>query len=128
MNNRQILIIAGISGAIAVGLGAFGAHGLEPMLRLAGRLDTFETAVRYHFYHTLLLLGLAALEGRIHRKYLRISASLAAVGIAVFSGSLYVLCLTELTWLGAVTPLGGACFIGAWIALAAGAIKKAGHF
>ncbi|HAZ25882.1 MAG TPA: DUF423 domain-containing protein, partial [Algoriphagus sp.] len=53
MNGKQLIMLAGLSGAIAVGLGAFGAHGLEDTLAATGRADTFETAVKYHFYHTL---------------------------------------------------------------------------
>ena len=125
MKGKNILTIAGISGALAVGIGAFGAHGLEPILIQNGRLDTFETAVNYHFYHTLGLLGLGILA--LHKPDWKeiSSASWAMVlGILIFSGSLYVLCLTGITWLGAITPIGGIGFIVGWLTLAYAAMKN----
>lgn len=118
MKATKILIATGISGALAVGLGAFGAHGLESLLTKNGRLDTFETAVNYHFYHTLALLGIGILALiKPHWKGLETSAWLMGLGILIFSGSLYLLSLTGITWLGAVTPLGGLAFILGWLSL-----------
>jgi uncharacterized membrane protein YgdD (TMEM256/DUF423 family) len=116
MKGKEILVLAGISGALAVGVGAFGAHGLEPLLIKNGRLDTFETAVNYHFYHTLGLLGLGILS-LIKPDWKEISSAAwgLIMGILIFSGSLYVLSLTGITWLGAITPIGGIGFIMGWL-------------
>lgn len=118
MNGKTILCIVAVSGVLAVGLGAFGAHGLEALLTQNGRLDTFQTAVSYHFYHTLLLLGVGilAIIKPQWKGYAAITW-LVLVGICFFSGSLYVLSLTGITWLGAIAPLGGLAFILAWASL-----------
>ncbi|MCU0399762.1 MAG: DUF423 domain-containing protein [Algoriphagus sp.] len=126
MTGKNILVLTGISGALAVGLGAFGAHGLEPILILNGRLDTFETAVSYHFYHTLGLLGLGILALiKPEWKGLSLAAWGMLLGILIFSGSLYILSLTGITWLGAITPIGGVGFILGWLALAYAVLKNA---
>lgn len=126
MTGKNILTIVGISGALAVGLGAFGAHGLEPILIQNGRLDTFETAVSYHFYHTLGLLGLGILAMiKPEWKGLSLAAWGMLLGILIFSGSLYILSLTGITWLGAITPIGGVGFILGWLALAYSVMKNA---
>ena len=126
MKAKNILILAGISGALAVGLGAFGAHGLEPILIQNGRLDTFETAVSYHFYHTLGMLGLGILALiKPEWKGLSLAAWGMSLGILIFSGSLYILSLTGITWLGAITPIGGVGFILGWLALAYAVLKNA---
>lgn len=126
MTGKNILTIVGISGALAVGLGAFGAHGLEPILIQNGRLDTFETAVSYHFYHTLGLLGLGILAMiKPEWKGLSLAAWGMFLGILIFSGSLYILSLTGITWLGAITPIGGVGFILGWLALAYAVLKNA---
>jgi uncharacterized membrane protein YgdD (TMEM256/DUF423 family) len=108
---------------LAVAFGAFGAHALK------GRLDdyalgVFQTAVQYHFYHSLALLvvGVLALS-QAHSGLLRSSGWLFMLGIILFSGSLYCLSLTGIKWLGAVTPLGGLAFIAGWACLAAAAWK-----
>lgn len=118
MNAKLILQLAGLSGALAVGLGAFGAHSLEALLIQNGRLDTFQTAVNYHFYHTLALLGIGILATiKPKWKGTAFSAWCMVLGILIFSGSLYVLSLTGITWLGAITPLGGLAFILGWSSL-----------
>ena len=119
MNAKSILQITGISGTLAVGLGAFGAHGLEAILVENGRLDTFQTAVNYHFYHTLALLGIGILATiKPNWKGITFSAWCMVLGMLIFSGSLYVLSLSGITWLGAITPLGGLAFILGWSSLA----------
>ncbi|AZQ63267.1 DUF423 domain-containing protein [Flammeovirga pectinis] len=121
--SRNIIIIGAIFCALAVGIGAFGAHGLKSILLENGRLETFETGVKYHFYHGLGLLILGALAHRIDKGWLKWAAVFMVVGIFIFSGSLYILSITGITWLGAITPIGGVGFIAAWIALACG-VKK----
>jgi uncharacterized membrane protein YgdD (TMEM256/DUF423 family) len=113
MSNQVILIVASFLAALAVGLGAFGAHALEEALT-PKRLDTWNTAVTYHMWHALALIGLA-LVSRVFEVDLTWSLNLIVAGIFVFSGSLYLLCLTDTSWLGAITPIGGICFILGWV-------------
>ncbi len=118
MNAKRILQLSGLSGALAVGLGAFGAHSLEDLLIQNGRLDTYQTAVNYHFYHTLALLGIGILATiKPEWKGIAFSAWSMVLGMLIFSGSLYILSLTGITWLGAITPLGGLSFILGWSSL-----------
>jgi uncharacterized membrane protein YgdD (TMEM256/DUF423 family) len=125
MNAKRIFQITGISGALAVCLGAFGAHGLEALLVENGRLDTFQTAVNYHFYHTLALLGIGILASvKPQWKGFSFTAWCMILGILIFSGSLYVLSLTGITWLGATAPLGGLSFILGWCSLVYLSIKN----
>lgn len=125
MNSKQIIQVAAFFGMLAVGIGAFGAHGLKDILEETGRSETFETGVKYHFYHSLalFLIGiLASLKPAFKR--LNGAAISMIIGILVFSGSLYLLSLTGLTWLGAITPLGGLAFIVGWILIFLAASKS----
>ena len=118
MNARFCLLIAALALATAVVLGAFGAHALKGRLA-AEMLATYHTAVEYHFWHALGLLGVGALMSRSpDDSALKSVAWLLIAGLLLFSGSLYVLALTGATWLGAVAPLGGVAFIAAWLWLA----------
>jgi len=94
---------------LAVALGAFGAHWLKPTLEANSLVDVWNKAVLYHFVHAIALFGLA-LHGTTNRG----AWWLLFAGIIIFSGSLYVMALTNVRWLGAVTPLGGLCFLGGW--------------
>lgn len=125
MTGKQIIQSAAIFGAIAVGIGAFGAHGLKAVLEETGRIETFETAVKYHFYHSLglFLIGILALL-KPDWKGLSFSAICMILGILIFSGSLYILSLTGITWLGAITPLGGVAFILGWMGIFRAATKN----
>ena len=117
------LLLAGLSGAIAVALGAFGAHGLRSRLS-PDQLATFETAVRYQFYHVPGLLGAAWLATYWPGYWPPIAAGwLFLVGSLVFSGSLYLLVLSGRRWLGAITPLGGLALIAGWLCLALTALR-----
>ena len=101
---------AAILGATGVALGAFGAHALKAMLEANDRIDTWETAVFYHLVHSLALLILST------QPSMRRSTFYCFVGgVAVFSGSLYLLCMSGLNWLGAITPIGGICLIAGWL-------------
>ena len=112
------LLLGSLNAMLAVMLGAFGAHGLKNILT-ADMLAVFNTGVQYHFYHALglLVVGLIAtqLPASMQIKW---SGWLMFVGIVLFSGSLYVLAITGLRCLGAITPIGGVCFILAWGMLA----------
>ena len=108
---------AGVFGALAVGLGAFAAHGLQDRLT-PEMLDIFEVGNRYHMYHALAMLALAAGGNALWESaWTGAAALLWACGIVVFSGSLYVLALTGQGWLGAVTPVAGLGFIVGWLCL-----------
>ncbi len=124
VNLERTLWIAGAAMAgLSVAIGAFGAHALRARLEPA-RLATFETAVQYHMLHALALLAVAALMGRVQsQQLLLLSGGLFAAGIFLFSGSLYALAITGITWLGAITPLGGIAFIGGWLCMGIAAWK-----
>jgi uncharacterized membrane protein YgdD (TMEM256/DUF423 family) len=118
MNAKFCLLVAALALAAAVALGAFGAHALKGYLA-AEMLSTYQTAVQYHFWHALGLLGVGVLMTRSpDSPALAGIAWLLIAGLLLFSGSLYLLALTGATWLGAVTPLGGLAFIVAWLWLA----------
>ncbi len=124
MNAKTVIFIASILGALSVGIGAFGAHGLEATLQANGRIDTFETAVKYQFYHALAILLLGILMINVQGNYFNYAFYCFLIGIVIFSGSLYTLALTNITWLGAITPIGGLAFILGWVFLALGSWKQ----
>ena len=101
--------IAALLCFLAVALGAFGAHWLKPTLESRNLVDVWNKAVLYHFIHAIALLVLA-LYGTVNRG----AWWLFFAGIFLFSGSLYLMALTNLRWLGAVTPFGGLCFLAGW--------------
>jgi uncharacterized membrane protein YgdD (TMEM256/DUF423 family) len=123
-SGRRIVAAGAIFAMLAVLLGAFAAHGLESTLD-ADRIGIFETAVRYQMYHAIALLIAGALASRpgYSSRWLKGAALAFGLGISLFSGSLYILALTGIGWLGAVTPLGGGAFILGWLALAIAALK-----
>jgi uncharacterized membrane protein YgdD (TMEM256/DUF423 family) len=110
---RAGALVAGL----AVAIGAFGAHALQNLLLATGRADTFDTAVRYQMYHALALLFLGLAAAHYPQKILLWVGRLFIAGIIIFSGSLYLLCLLQLPILGAITPIGGVCFISGWLLL-----------
>jgi len=124
MNQRQTLTTAAILGMLGVLVGAFGAHALKPTLMASGRLETYELAVRYQFYHAFALLCTGILMHQFLSKRLQYAAILFVLGVIFFSGSLYVLCFTGIGVLGAITPIGGTLLIAAWIFLALGVVQK----
>ena len=127
---QLFITIASISGFLAVAFGAFGAHGLKNRLP-SDLLDVWHTAVQYQFWHTLALLGIGILLSQgssiqnFQSKYLVVSGWLLTAGIVIFSGSLYVLCLSGIRWLGAITPIGGTLWLAAWACLCYSALKSA---
>ena len=119
MTARLLLQLAALLGGLGVAIGAFGAHALHDTLVRTGRADTFETAVRYQFYHTLAVLAVGVLwAARPELRSLGTTGALWLGGIVVFSGSLYALCFTGVTKLGAVAPIGGLLFLAGWVSLA----------
>lgn len=120
---RTLWIAGAAMAGLSVAIGAFGAHALRARLEPA-RIATFETAVQYHMLHALALLAAAALMGRVQSQNLLLASGwLFAAGIFLFSGSLYALAVTGITWLGAITPLGGVAFIGGWLCFGMAAWK-----
>ena len=127
MNQKKIIGIAALLGGLSVALGAFGAHGLESMVT-SGKMQAddiriFETGVRYQFYHTFALLAVGLGYHLLNPKLAKYAVTLFLIGMIIFSGSLYLLTLSEpllgtrLSWLGAITPLGGISLIVGWIML-----------
>ncbi len=128
-NNRWILISGAVFALLSVALGAFAAHGLKSSLD-SYSIGVFETAARYQMYHGLALCLCGVLLGgsdrlpSVSRRLLNYAAIGFNAGIILFSGSLYILAMTSMKWLGMVTPLGGICFILAWL-LTIVAVSKA---
>ena len=123
MANNAFLRIGALLGATAVAIGAFGAHGLKPMLT-EYQITIFEKGVQYQFYHTLAIVAVGILlQNAPENPWLKRAGWLFVAGIAGFSGSLYLLACRDIlafpvTWAGPVTPLGGLCFLAAWVILA----------
>ena len=117
MRAPVVFSIGALSGLIAVAAGAFGAHALRARLD-PGALATFETAARYQMYHALGLIAAAWALQRWPGGWSTWAARLFVAGTLLFSGSLYLLALSGTRWLGAITPLGGAAFLGGWLCLA----------
>lgn len=113
MKPATALRFAAILGFLGVALGAFGAHGLHDLLVKNGREANWETAVLYHLVHAAVLVAIS--RGEILP---RAAWWMFTSGIIVFSGTLYVLAITNMKWLGAITPLGGLALLGGWLALA----------
>ena len=127
--NKSFIKIASLLGALAVVLGAFGAHALKKILSDA-YLATFETGVKYQLYHVFALLAVGILYKEFTNKWVLLSGRLFCLGIFIFCGSLYLLTLMRglqingFEWLGAITPLGGISLIAGWICLFVGIEKK----
>ncbi len=113
MTNSLALRVAAVFGVLAVGLGAFGAHGLKDVLVRNDTVSIWEKAVFYHFIHTVMLFILAGRNPVPVGPWFSFLA-----GVVVFSGSLYLLAVTNARWLGAITPIGGISFIVGWLWLA----------
>ncbi len=113
---RVFFLIGSVSAFIAVALGAFAAHGLKNRLSQE-MVNIFDVGVRYHFYHALALLAVAWAFSRWPRVEVAAAGWLFLAGTVLFSGSLYLLSLTGVRWLGAITPIGGVDFLLAWLGL-----------
>jgi uncharacterized membrane protein YgdD (TMEM256/DUF423 family) len=120
--DRTFFGLGALFALLGVALGAFGAHALRSSLAPSD-LATFETGVRYQLYHSLALLATAWAFSRWGPGTVTVAGWLFVAGILVFSGSLYVLVLTGQRWMGAITPIGGLCFLAAWALLAWTALK-----
>ena len=116
---RAILIVGAIVALVGVAIGAFGAHGLRPLLS-EHMLNVFETGVRYHLFHALAMLAAGLSLAYAPIRYFRYAAWAFGLGVVLFSGSLYALSISGLRSLGIITPFGGLCFIVGWGLLAWG--------
>lgn len=121
---RTFLLAGAVNALLAVALGAFGAHGLKDRLD-EEMLDVYKTGVQYHMYHALGLLAVALVADKLRSvAAVKWTGRLLLAGIVLFSGSLYVLALTDVEWLGAITPFGGVAFLAGWATLAVAAYKQ----
>jgi uncharacterized membrane protein YgdD (TMEM256/DUF423 family) len=120
---QKILALAAVLGFLAVALGAFGAHALKPTLLANNRLDTFELAVRYHFYHALAILAIGILIHQFPGNITAMAAYSMALGVLLFSGSLYLMAIANTTKVAFITPIGGVFFLVGWGLLIYGSCK-----
>ncbi len=114
---RNFIIMAAVFGFLGVGAGAFGTHALRATLEASGRYDTYQTAVQYHLLHALVLVAAAWVAERYPGRWSTLAGWLFTAGILLFSGSLYILAIGNLPFMGAIAPLGGACLLLGWLAL-----------
>ncbi|MCC6796341.1 MAG: DUF423 domain-containing protein [Candidatus Hydrogenedentes bacterium] len=123
MRNTWVAI-AGTLGGLGVALGAFGAHGLKERLT-PELLAVFEVGVRYHMYHAIAILAVAlALKHAGDNAWFKRACWCWLAGVAIFSGSLYLLAVTDTRWLGAITPFGGVAFIAGWCCIAVEGLRR----
>jgi uncharacterized membrane protein YgdD (TMEM256/DUF423 family) len=127
--HKDFIKTGALLGALSIILGAFGAHALKEIFT-ADTLQVYETAVRYQMYHAFALLIVGIVYKEFANKQIRLAGNFFIAGVLLFSGSLYAICyieyqhLSSLLWIGAITPLGGLCFIIGWLLLFAGVVKK----
>lgn len=122
--HRTWLAAGALIAMLAVMTGAFGAHGLRDMVSTRG-LEVFQTAVTYQMYHAIALVLVALLSATgLSRRLLGVAGGFFLAGILLFSGSLYLLVLTDIRWVGPITPLGGVCFMVGWVAMAGAALRR----
>lgn len=124
MNIRNTLLAGSALGLLGVALGAFGAHALKHILTASGRLETFELAIRYQFYHAFALLITGLLQQIFSHGLLRYASISFLAGTVLFSGSLYLLSLTQVSSFGIITPFGGLLLLAGWIMLMIGIAKS----
>jgi uncharacterized membrane protein YgdD (TMEM256/DUF423 family) len=124
MNVKNTLLAGAVFAFLSVALGAFGAHAFKPMLLASGRLDTYELAARYQFYHSLALLITGILQHVVVSRLFRYASLMFSSGIVLFSGSLYLLCFTNNSSFAMVTPVGGLFFMTGWFLLGLGIYKN----
>lgn len=122
MSTRTLVTAASLLLMLGVGTGAFGAHGLRAHVT-PNMLAIWQTAVMYQLVHALGLLAIAALRPLLAARLASMAAGFLLVGIGIFSGSLYALVLTGIRGIGAITPIGGVCFMIGWLLLAAAALR-----
>jgi uncharacterized membrane protein YgdD (TMEM256/DUF423 family) len=128
MKEKVILLIAAVSGMLVIGLGAVGSHALEGTLTANNRLETYETAVFYHSFHTIALFCIGILQLHFRSKNLMNGAYIMISGIILFSGSLYLLSLSDKEFFAYITPFGGVLFLLSWALVFYGIYKEGKNF
>ena len=121
--SQKFLVVASVFGLTGVAFGAFGAHSLKSTIS-SEMLSIFETGVRYQMYHTFALFFVSWFLQSGHRRKFEIAAWLFIAGVMLFSGSLYILAITNIRRFGVVTPFGGLCLLGGWIMSILGFMEK----
>jgi len=121
--SRTFIIIGAIAGFLSVALGAFGAHGLKQSLS-SELMAIYQTAVSYQIYHSLALILIALIFQHQQNNFIKAAGWIMLAGMLIFSGSLYLLTLTDTRWLGAITPLGGTLLLLSWLLLGLGVSKR----
>lgn len=128
MNDGRLIGLGGVLGALGVAMGAFGAHAVKGWLAVADdgavRLAWWHTGAHYHLVHALMIVAIGVWARSHPGRAARAAAWCAAAGIALFSGSLYAMALTNMRALGAVTPLGGVALVAAWVLVAVAALGQ----
>jgi uncharacterized membrane protein YgdD (TMEM256/DUF423 family) len=119
--DKTFLLLGAVAAFLAVTLGAFGAHGLRARLS-PEMMAVFQTGVQYHMYHALAIILVGGIMGHLSGWLIQSAGWCFVAGIVLFSGSLYLLAMTGVTILGAITPIGGLCFLAGWACLAFAAI------
>jgi len=112
--NKFFLLSGSVLGLLGVAIGAFGAHALKAMLEASGRADTFETGVRYLFYHAIALVLVGILSKEFPGNTINWSGNSFLLGTLIFSGSLFLICFTGINVFGAVAPIGGTLLVIGW--------------
>jgi uncharacterized membrane protein YgdD (TMEM256/DUF423 family) len=120
---RFFMVFGAVLGLLAVMLGAVGSHAFKNFLLEAGRVETYETAVKYHFYHSIVLFLCGIAGFHLKNKSLFVAGYALFVGVLLFSGSLYVLCFTGFSWLRHVTPFGGVSIMIGWASMGVAAYR-----
>lgn len=115
--SKQFLLLGTILMALAVSLGAFGAHGLKKMVNTE-MLTIYQTGVQYQFYHALGLCVVAFIAHFYNSKWVKMAGIMMFIGVIIFSFSLYTLVVLDMKWLGAITPIGGVLMVISWVILA----------
>ena len=112
---KPILLTATFLGFISIIIGAFGSHGLQDYLINIDKVNAFEVSVHYQFYHVFFLFALALSYDYCNQLFVRYAFLTCLIGLILFSGSLYILCLTNNNFFGIITPFGGVCLIFSWV-------------
>jgi uncharacterized membrane protein YgdD (TMEM256/DUF423 family) len=124
MMNKLFLKSGAIFAGLSIALGAFGAHAFKEVLELSNRTETYEIAARYQMYGALALIAVGILTDKIPHKFLTWAGYCFIVGTIIFSGSLYLICITGVKMWGAVAPIGGAGLMAGWILFFMGVSQK----
>jgi uncharacterized membrane protein YgdD (TMEM256/DUF423 family) len=124
MNTRATLFSGALLALLGVGLGAFGAHALKPVLTASGRMETFELAVRYQFYHAFALLATGILQHTFPTLWLNYASLSTLLGVILFSGSLLAFCFTGVAAQAMITPFGGILLMLGWAFMLGGILKS----